>query len=71
MKAAISKMMVLQQWLGVPSIETELNRVFMTEIARGGLTFRGERVNCRRHDEVAGRENMESYQVFRTSLLKG
>ena len=27
----------------------------MTEIARGCLTFRGEPVNCRRHDEVAGR----------------
>jgi len=59
MKAAIWKMMALRQWLGVPSIETDLNRVFMTEIAREGLTFRGERVNCRRHHEVAGRGNME------------
>lgn len=35
--------------------EAELNRVFMDEIARAGLVFRGEAVNCRRHAEVAGR----------------
>ena len=38
-----------------PAYETELNRVFMAEIARGRLTFREEKVSCRRHDEVAGR----------------
>ena len=37
------------------SYEDELNRVFMAEIARAGLVFRGAAVNCRRHDEVAGR----------------
>ena len=35
--------------------EAELNRVFMDEIARSGLEFRCEAVNCRRHNEVAGR----------------
>lgn len=35
--------------------EDELNRVFMAEIARAGLVFRDAAVNCRRHDEVAGR----------------
>ncbi len=35
--------------------ETELHRIFIAEIARGGLIFRGERVNCRRLPEAAGR----------------
>jgi hypothetical protein len=35
--------------------ETELNRIFIAEIARGGLAFRGVRVNCRRVPEAAGR----------------
>ena len=35
--------------------ETELHRIFIAEIARGGLTFRGVRVNCRRLPEAAGR----------------
>lgn len=35
--------------------ETELNRIFVAEIARGNLTFRGNKVNCRRLPETAGR----------------
>jgi hypothetical protein len=35
--------------------EAELYRVFLEEIARGKLQFRGWPVNCRRHEEVAGR----------------
>ncbi|BAK83999.1 hypothetical protein [Komagataeibacter medellinensis] len=35
--------------------EHELNRVFITEIAQGGLTFRGDSVSCRRFPETANR----------------
>lgn len=35
--------------------ESELHDIFLNEIARGGLQFRGWPVNCRRHTEVAGR----------------
>lgn len=35
--------------------EAELHRIFIAEIARGELTFRGDRVNCRRLPEAAGR----------------
>lgn len=35
--------------------EAELNQVFMDEIVRAGLVFRGTAVHCRRHAEVAGR----------------
>jgi len=35
--------------------EAELYRVFLDEIARAGLQFRGWPVSCRRHAEVAGR----------------
>ena len=35
--------------------EAELHRIFIAEIARGELTFRGVRVNCRRRPEAAGR----------------
>ena len=35
--------------------ETELHRIFIAEIARGGFTFRGVQVNCRRLPEAAGR----------------
>ena len=35
--------------------EAELHRIFMAEIARGGLRFRGWPVNCRRKPEAAGR----------------
>lgn len=35
--------------------ETELHRIFIAEIARGGIEFRGVRVNCRRIPETAGR----------------
>ena len=35
--------------------ETELHRIFIAEIARSGLTFHGDRVNCRRLPEAAGR----------------
>ncbi len=35
--------------------ENELHRIFIAEIARGGLAFRGVRVNCRRLPEAAGR----------------
>ena len=35
--------------------ETELHRIFVEEIAGGGLQFRGARVGCRRHPEAAGR----------------
>ena len=35
--------------------ETELHRIFMDEIVRGGLQFRGQRVSCRRNPETVGR----------------
>lgn len=35
--------------------EAELHRIFMAEIARGGLLFRGWPVNCRRVPETSGR----------------
>ncbi|MHB1991656.1 hypothetical protein [Metallibacterium scheffleri] len=35
--------------------ETELYRIFLEEIAHGGLRFRGLPVRCRRHTEVSGR----------------
>ncbi len=35
--------------------EAELHRIFMTEIVRSGLCFRGSPVNCRRLPETAGR----------------
>lgn len=35
--------------------EAELHRIFMAEIARGGLLFRGWPVNCRRFPEISGR----------------
>ena len=35
--------------------ENELHRIFMDEIARAGLRFRGHGVNCRRIPETAGR----------------
>jgi hypothetical protein len=35
--------------------ESELNRIFINEIARGGIEFRGVRVNCHRMPETAGR----------------
>ncbi|PYD81500.1 hypothetical protein CFR80_11245 [Komagataeibacter oboediens] len=35
--------------------ESELNRVFITEIAQGGLTFRGNSVSCRRLPETDNR----------------
>lgn len=35
--------------------ETELHRFFVDDIVRGGLEFRGMRVNCRRRPETAGR----------------
>ena len=35
--------------------ETELHRIFIAEIAHGGLTFRGVRVTCSRVPEAAGR----------------
>ncbi len=35
--------------------ETELHRIFMAEIAQGGLHFRGWPVNCCRLPETAGR----------------
>jgi hypothetical protein len=35
--------------------ETELYAIFIAEIAQGGLTFRGERVACRRLPETAGK----------------
>lgn len=38
-----------------PAYETELHRIFMAEIAGGGLQFRGARVGCRRQPEAAGR----------------
>lgn len=34
--------------------ENELYDIFINEIARGGLTFRDARVNCRRSPETAG-----------------
>src|SRR3546814_6601574 len=38
-----------------PAYETELHRIFIAEIARGGIEFDGFRVNCRRLPEAAGR----------------
>lgn len=38
-----------------PSYETELHRIFMEEIARGGIRFRDWPVNCRRIPEAGGR----------------
>jgi hypothetical protein len=35
--------------------EAELHRIFLAEIAGGGLQFRGIRVGSRRHPEAAGR----------------
>jgi len=35
--------------------ENELHRIFMEEIARGGVQFRGARVGCRRHPEADGK----------------
>jgi hypothetical protein len=35
--------------------ETELHRLFISEIARGQIQFRGVPVNCRRLPETAGR----------------
>lgn len=35
--------------------EAELHRIFVEEIAGGGLQFNGQRVGCRRHPEAAGR----------------
>jgi len=35
--------------------ERELDEIFMAEIARGGIVFRGWRVNCRRIPESGGR----------------
>jgi hypothetical protein len=35
--------------------ENELHRIFIAEIARGGVQFRGARVGCRRHPEAAGK----------------
>jgi hypothetical protein len=38
-----------------PTYETELHRIFIAEIARGGIVFDGVRVNCRRLPEAAGK----------------
>lgn len=38
-----------------PAYETELHRIFIAEIARGGIEFEGFRVNCRRLPETAGK----------------
>ena len=38
-----------------PAYETALDRIFLNEIARGGIRFRGDPVNCRRMPETAGR----------------
>ncbi len=38
-----------------PTYEAELYRVFIDEIAQGGLQFAGLRVGCRRMPETAGR----------------
>ena len=35
--------------------EKQLDRIFIDEIARGNLQFRGRPVRCRRHPETAGR----------------
>jgi hypothetical protein len=35
--------------------QSELHRLFLAEIAGGGLQFRGVRVGCRRHPEAGGR----------------
>ena len=35
--------------------ESELHRIFVEEIARGGLLFQDLRVGCRRHPEAHGR----------------
>jgi hypothetical protein len=35
--------------------EAELHRIFLAELARGGLRFRGWPVNCRRIPETGGR----------------
>lgn len=35
--------------------EAELHRIFVEEIAGGGLQFNGQSVGCRRHPEAAGR----------------
>ena len=35
--------------------EEALHQVFMAEIARGGLTFQGQRVSCKRNPEAEGR----------------
>lgn len=35
--------------------ETELHRIFLADIARAALQFRGARVGCRRHPEEGGR----------------
>lgn len=37
-----------------PAYETELYRIFVAEIARGGIEFDGLPVNCRRLPEAAG-----------------
>lgn len=38
-----------------PAYETELHRIFIAEIARGGIVFDGFRVNCGRLPETAGK----------------
>lgn len=35
--------------------EAELYRIFIAEIARGGIMFEGDRVNCRRRPEAGGK----------------
>jgi hypothetical protein len=35
--------------------EDELHTIFLNEIANGGLTFRGQRVSCRRIPETSGK----------------
>lgn len=35
--------------------ETELDRIFLADIAHAGIQFQGDRVGCRRHPETGGR----------------
>ena len=38
-----------------PAYEAELHRIFVAEIANGGVQYQGLRVGCRRHPEAARR----------------
>jgi hypothetical protein len=38
-----------------PTYETELHRIFIADLANGGVQYGGLRVGCRRHPEAAGR----------------